>query len=112
MQLKKIIITAFCIAFLANVKFSQDATFQREKSDSEKKQLIRTDFENFISAVILSRPNQTGSKAAYHIGLPKPTFTASDDLYAYRLLHAGKFESSNVTTHEQTLVSLHCLLTL
>ena len=113
MQLQKVIITMFFIAFLANAKVFQDFMFQREKPDSEKKQLIRSDFENVVSAVILSRAKQNNTKAAEQTSLPKPTFISSNYLSAKnRLFHTGEFGSSNVTTHEHTLVSLHCLLTL
>jgi hypothetical protein len=116
MRLLKIIITVFFIAYLANVNVCYNAAFQKEKSDSENKQLITSDFENVISAVILSRENQTGRKATNPTGLPKLTLIASDYFSAKnKFPHVGNFEPPYVTVNginEHTLVSLHCLLTV
>jgi len=113
MRLLKIIITVFFVASLANANVCYNAAFQKEKSDSENKQLIAAGFENVISAVILSREDQTAGKAAGPTGLPKPALMASDSLSAKnRLSPAGNFELSHVTINEHTLVSLHCLLTI
>ena len=113
MRLLKIIITVFFIASLANVNVCYNVAFQKEKSDSENKQLITSGFENVISAVILSRENQTGRKAADPTVLLKPALMASDCLSAKnRLFYPGNFELSHVTINEHTLVSLHCLLTV
>jgi len=113
MRLLKIIVTVFFIASLVNVNICHNATFQKEKSDSENKQLISFGFENVISAVILSHENQTGRKVTDPTGLLKPALMAFDCLLAKnRLSPAGNFELSHVTINERTLVSLHCLLTV
>jgi hypothetical protein len=111
MRLLKIIVTACFIASLADVNVLYNAALQKQKSGSENKQLIASDFENVISAVILPRENQTARKAADPTGLPKPALTASDCLSAKnRSHHNGNFKLSHVTINELTLVSLHCLL--
>ncbi|MFZ2148751.1 MAG: hypothetical protein WAV28_16170 [Sedimentisphaerales bacterium] len=116
MRLRKIIITVFFIASLVNVNVCHNATFQKEKSDSEDKPLISSGFENVISAAILSRENQTGRKAADPTGSPKPTLIVPNCLSAKnRLFHTGNFESPYAAANginENTLVSLHCLLTV
>jgi len=115
-KLQKIIITVFFIASLANVNVYRSGAFQKEKSGSENVQLIGSDFENIISAVILSRESQTGGKVTNPAGLPKPTLITSDYFSAKnRFPHVGNFEPLYVTLNginEHTLVSLHCLLTV
>jgi len=116
MRLIKIIITVFFMASLANVNVCRNAAFQKEKSGSENKQLITSGFENVISAVILSRENQTGKRVANPTSSPKPALIASDYYSAKnRFPHTGNFESPYLDANginEHTLVSLHCLLTV